>query len=463
MKRFFADFVSGKPLFNKTNSFLYGAYYPVAVFAWVFLCFALRLQTVGLFAMILFACFVVLKAEDITPIAVLFLSFLFLITDYSLIPTMPYNIAYAVFILCLIIHYVFRHKKRIVLGRLFLPICLVSASLFLSGVFSPFINVQFGLTYAFAVGPLVLIIYLVFLNGIRPPAGFNVKKYFCYVFILCAALPCLELMLAKSFPDYFLSSPYKDIGWGNNNTIGALTLTAVPCCFYLLVKTGKSFICLSVAMFFVASAYITGSDGCLGIICLLFPFLCVLAFRQLDKKYRKEYMLCVFSLFMLALIFAVTVFAVYSIEEITEEIKKRANDSGRIQLYLHAWELYKGYPIFGVGQAYTNDTVFVGKGLEFLSGFNFHSVVFHVLATLGTFGAIAYTVYYVQRIRIIFEKFSNFNLFAGASFLGFFSYAVIDVSEFNVIPLLAVLTVLFAVTEICNAKKAEDVLPLFSF
>jgi hypothetical protein len=81
------------------------------------------------------------------------------------------------------------------------------------------------------------------------------------------------------------------------------------------------------------------------------------------------------------------------------------------------------------------------------------------MATMGVVGIIAYTYYFVNRYRILMHKFCAFNFFAFLSFTMMEIYGFIDTSEFNIMPLMVIVTILLIAVEKSNDKK-KNLLPL---
>ena len=94
--------------------------------------------------------------------------------------------------------------------------------------------------------------------------------------------------------------------------------------------------------------------------------------------------------------------------------------------------------------------------------YNFHSVFFHVLATMGIMGIVAYIFYYIARFKILMETNTCFSLFITITFIMFECYAFIDTAEFNAIPLMSTLTVMITIVELTNKKSNDQALPLIA-
>lgn len=443
-------------LIKSIKSFIYGYYFPVCVSAWAFICFILNLQTLGFLVLLVSGTLILISVSDITPIIPLFTGFILLVKSYAPLITLPYFIAYGFLVLCFVIHYIRFPIKSLYLGKLFFPLCLVTAALFLGGTLSSYVSIYAnGLVTAFSIGPAVLVIYFVFLNGARPPKNIDLKIYLCVSLIAATVFAGFEIIYI-ALNDYSVFINVFNLGWGNFNTFGAMVLIAVPLCGYLMAKTGKITTMLSVITFLVASDILCGSDGSSGIVLFSLPFIAVCVYFNVDKKHRKK--LCYYAFFA---VFAVMIAGLAisikgKFEEIIEVAVVHANSNGRSNLFHIAMSLFKSNPLLGIGLGFNDESVYVTSP----DAFNFHSTFSNVAATMGIFGLAAYTVYYFFRFRIIMGGRSSFNVFVFLSFIMFEAYGIVDVCEFNLIPLMSYITILLAVTESTNGKAEDSRLPL---
>ena len=443
-------------VFSQIQNFLYSSYFPVIASIWALVCFVLNLQTVGLMVLIAAAGLILISVKDIMPIIPIFTSCVLTIRNFLLLTSVPYIVAYCVLGVCFICHFIRFPLKNFYLGKLFFPLCLISAALFLGGVLShQGLNYyKNGLVSAFATGPLILIIYLLFLNGIDAPENTDVTTFISLSVISATVCACLEIFSIYLLHgnDVFIG---RNTGWGNFNTIGALTLAAIPLCGYFMVKTGKYAAMFTVIIFLIATNILSSSDGCSGISLFSLPFLAVFVFLNLKTKHRKRFIL--FLSVTIIILNAIGLFLLYKFgtDEIMGFITNRTNENNRSVIYEKAIKIFKENPILGIGQGFSDEQVY-----EPTMTYNFHSTVFHVLATMGIFGCIAYSVYYFFRFKILLGGRSPFNAFAYLSFILFEAYGLIDVCEFNIIPLMSFVTLIILTAEISNIKGEEKSLPL---
>ena len=442
------------------DKFIYDTYYPITTAAWAFLCFCFNIQWACVFPFVFFACFILIKGEDLTPIIPLLLSFIISIKSYAALNSIPYIILYAVLLGCFIWHFIKFPIKDFYLGKLFFPFFLVSTALFLGGLTSAYaLRYANGLPQMIASGPALLAIYLLFLNGIKPPKDFSVKIYFSYTVIFTTIFACFEIILFYYTKSHYYFTIERSLIWGNFNTAGAMTIISVPLCCYLITKTDKSVAFFAVIIFFLVVDIVCASDGSVGIIGFSLPFLVVATFCKLKKRARREFMLCLFSVAITICVAAVFYGLTKGFDEILDFATKRTATNGRNTLYDRALKLFKENPLLGVGHGYYDESVYSPS-----MTFNFHSTIFHVIATMGALGIIAYSVYYFYRFKVIMSGTTVFSFFSYLSFVLFEAYGIIDICEFNLIPLTACITIMTVLTERDSVQKREgNSLPLLFY
>lgn len=440
-----------KKIFTAVDAFLYDVYYPLVAAAWAFFCFCLNIQWACVFPFVFLACFILIKGEDLTPIIPLLSAFIISVKNYSQLSSVPYLVLFAALFGCLIYHFIKFPVKSFLLGKLFFPFFLITAALLLGGVLSSYVlNYANGIPQIIASGPALCAVYLLFLNGINPPKNFSVKTYFSYAVVFTTIFACFEIVIFYYTKSNYYFTMERSLFWGNFNTVGAMTVISVPLCCYLIVKTDKSAAFFAVIIFFLIVDIVCASDGSLGIIAFSLPFLVVATFCKLNKRARKEFMLCLFAVALAICAAAVFYGITKGFDEILAFATKRTATNGRFNLYERAIKLFRENPILGVGQGYFDESVYDPS-----MTFNFHSTVFHVMATTGCLGIIAYAVYYFYRFKVIISGKTNFAFFVYLSFIMFEAYGLIDMCEFNFIPLTAYITILLALTEKDAYTKGE--------
>ena len=447
---------------NLIKGFLYGFYFPIVICAWAVFCYLFDMQDLGLFVLIGIAGLILVTFNDITPIIPLFTCFVLVVRDYAPLTTLPYIVAYIFLFTCIAVHFIFFPVKGVYLGKLFFPLALVSAALLLGGVLSTHVsNYVHGLASALAVGPAVLFIYVLFLNGINPPKNFDIKIYLSTCMIITTVFAGFELLFIKNIYLLFMEElpyPITDLsfGWGNVNTLAAMILIAVPLCAFIAIRTKRLLSCLSVVVYLIAILYITGSDACQGILLFSLPFIALQMIIWSKHGFRRKLIVLTCLAFIFAAAAGIAVINYVPLQEIKELVLVKAYDNGRSKIYKKAFDLFKQNPIFGVGLGYKDDSSYTITN----GRYNFHSTFFHVMATTGSVGIIAYAIYYFAQLKIILNKKTDFNAFGFISILLLESYGIIDICRFNVIPLVSYITLITLLLELDKFKAEASRLPL---
>ena len=234
-------------------------------------------------------------------------------------------------------------------------------------------------------------------------------------------------------------------------------LLTMPSCWYFITQAKKAVpFYVIIALLYLGIA-LTRSAGVLGVSLAFFPFLAFFAYKNLPTFKRKNFLNVLFIATILVLIALIVVLISNDFETLSSSLKTFFSDNSRTNRYEKALELLFEFPLFGTGLGYSESTQISSISISL---YNFHSVLFHVIATMGVVGIIVYTFYYIARFKILMKNYNCFSLFATLCFIMFECYAFIDTAEFNAIPLMSTVTVLITVVELTNKKDNEQTLPL---
>jgi hypothetical protein len=229
-----------------------------------------------------------------------------------------------------------------------------------------------------------------------------------------------------------------------------------------MVKTKFFFPFAGFALSLYFTVYVLGSDGCLGASLAGLPFLALLILKNLKGKPKKLFLYALEGAVLLCATALLLLSIVGKMPLLLDFIVKSVNGtSGRDHLYFDALRVFNFYPLFGVGFGYYNHYTLPPYG-DVARLFNFHSTFFHVLASLGMVGILAYGFYFYQRFKILTKRNTCFNDFAFMS-IGFFTcYGIADCVEFHTMPCVITVTLFILCTEFANRKKTEqEFCPLF--
>ncbi|MBQ3219774.1 MAG: O-antigen ligase family protein [Clostridia bacterium] len=448
-------------IFPKDNleKFFYGPYYPIYVALFVTLSFATNAWFFGLLIISLTATIIFLRFEDVSPIFPLLFMVVLVFRDYAVMGGITGYLILTPPAIAFILKFFIHPIKNFKPGKLLLPLLGVSTALFLSGILSKVNFYIDGLVIAFTIGPVLIVIYLFFSTYLNPPDGFDIKKYLTYILVIVGLTTFSHLLIYRLHNDLLKDGSFVPffVGWGNVNCAATLLLLSVASCWYLITQVKNIIPFFIMLVLLYLGVLLTNSDGVTGI-CLIFaPILAFFAYQKINRYNRPTYIKIIIVVVSILVIASVATILFYGIDSLILALKPHFSDSSRTMIYQEALDLFSQYPVFGAGLGYGKYEPEISLGIIL---YNFHSVIFHVLATMGMIGIIAYVFYYLARFKILMHKNTCFNLFMTMAFIMFECYAFIDTAEFNAIPLMSTLTVLFVVVELTNKKSNDEPLPL---
>lgn len=443
------------------HSFFYGPIYPILVGLFSVFSYFVSIPEIGIVSLGLIACFVLIIYKDLTPFIPLPFTVMLVFRSYDNV-LQPINcVVFVLVFFSLVAHFII-YPPTLKRGKLYLPLIFVSAALFLGGIGSPYFSeYERGLATVLATGPLLLFVYFLFTSYLCPPKGFSLKNYICYTLVILGVFVTIEVFFHR-YLFYVLSAPNVselDLGWNNINGVGSLLLATIPACWYLLTRSKRITLSLLSMIFIYVGIVLTRSDGCIGTAIVFIPILMIFSVSKgnsFHKNILTKIFLIVLSLCSIIAFWGMLKTDLKSVFDFI--LLKLSDDTNRTILFKDALELFKSHPLFGVGQGYYNPDGWLS--LSPVVAYNFHSTFFHVLATMGIVGLVAYIFYFIQRYRIIMAKNSVFNLFAFFSFTMFEMYGMVDTCEFNVMPAMLVVTIILTVIERINTKGNDGALPL---
>lgn len=446
---------------SNLNKFFYGDTYLAFIALFTALFYCANLVFVGLCCYVALACYLLLANRDLTPFIPLPMFVVLIFRNFS---TFNNGAVYLVFIpvvICLILRFIIFPVKKLVVGKLLLPLTLFMIALFLGGLLSDYFQYYLrGLVTVITLGPIILFAYFLFSQYLLPPKNFDLPKYI-FTALAFLGFTCFVEAFAHMYVYVPAGQPWPNIGWGNINSAASLLLLAIPSCAYLLFYTKNTIRNLILLVLLYVAVFISRSDGVGGITLIFIPIILVATIANGKLKLNKYEILksVTFVLICIALIAIVSIVAFNKHGELLDMLwLKLSDDTGRSGLYRQAMELFKKFPIFGVGQGYLPDDYVMPP--DFAVTYSFHSSFIHTAATMGIVGLCIFIYYFVVRCKIITAKYTPYNLFAFFAFTMFEIYAAVDTGEFSVIPLMLCLTVMILAIEYTNKNPIPQPLPL---
>jgi hypothetical protein len=447
-------------IFNKARlqSFFYGPFYPIYVALFTALFFVAKIPLLGLFTFATTALIVFLRFRDATPIIPLLLFVVLIFRDFDVMSGPWGYVALSPAIIGFIAKFFVHPIKSFKMGKLFFPLLLVCYALFLGGFFCPLGNYASGISVMITVGPTMLVIYLFFSNYICPPDNFKTKKFMCYILVIMGLTVALQFIIYRLHIDILKDNEFKtaSIGWCNINGAGTLFLLAIPCCWYLMSKVKNTALFASLLLPLYVGTILSNSAGITFFSFIFTPVLAFFCYKKMAVSHHQVFVKTTLIVIAVIVVSLIVLVSIYTYDNILLELGFFFSTSSRLDLYEEAVDLFAKHPIFGVGLGYVGNAKLEHTGLNL---YNFHSVILHVMTTMGVFGTIAYIIYYITRFKILMHSGSTSSLFLTIAFIMFECYALIDTAEFNAIPLMTTLTVMITVVECTNNKGNANALP----
>ena len=411
------------------NDFALTIFYPILIALLTLLFWVWGNYVVGFFVFSCIGTFFFITRRDISPVFPLVLAIMFMPSGLY---TFEHPLFYLVFLpagVGLVIHFIKYPIEKFKVGELALPLAFVFISFCLGGIGSADIAYyHLGLVQIFGIGFAMLVAYLIITQYLCPDDNFNFKEFFFQTLIVICLIPCIEVFLAVTLK---INCPYPmstspSLGWGNKNFVGYIILFAIPlCCYFIATKKQivPYFLVLGV---FVGCLFLLESDGATGIVAIMSPLLFYFTYKRSKIKNKKA-----FLHFTLTVVFIVVVvlfiYALNNKDFFKSFVKHFLNDNARTWIYSIAWKTFLKYPVFGNG-AYAP---FILSEIQNFS--NYHSTIFHPLATMGIVGFIAYAFLLYKRLKVSTKNCSSFNLFGTLAIVLYELYTFIDSGEFIMI------------------------------
>ncbi len=439
---------------EKLSHFFYGKTFPIQIALIITLCYIADLTLVALAVVSILASIIFIFYKNLAPILPLLFMVVMSFTDYDVMNGITPYLVLLPAIISFIAHFIIHPFKFERPSALFYALIFVTLAYAFAGITRDDYEFTFGIAYLVSLGPVMIIIYLLFSNSIMPRENFCIKKYLCYTLITTGLAMTAQIAFVRYIE---ISEIWAELGWGNVNGCAAYLLLCIPACYYLIIKSRIIYPLLICLLALYAGIFISGSDAALGVSVLYSPFLLFYTYRRIYRTKRNAF---VYSTLAIVLSFAIAVTILiyeFGFEGMLNYLQIDTSVSGRGEIHQKAIELFKENPLFGYGFKYAEE----GSTPSPIRLYNFHSTLFHVMATMGIFGIIAYALYFLVRFVILMRGCTPFTVTMLVAFIMFESYAMVDTGEFNAIPLMCSVTVIITVVEwVTKKENPPTVLPL---
>ena len=445
---------------KKTFDYVYSWFLPLLSSLIVLLFWVANLQVIGLLAITLISCFVLIVFDDLLP----FVSLLFMVpmafrdTEIAFqTQLIPCIIIFALLASAIIFHFIKYPAKKIELDSFFFTLLSIVGIFLVGGLFSGDYSHYFDAIDIFLIaGISPLLIHVVLYNNIKVDNKIDLKKYLCMGFLIAISLACFELCFVKLHVTLYGEVVFEDIPgylcWANTNNFATLILIAIPLCCYMLLSSKHFWVWIGDLAFLCLALLVSGSDGAFATLGAFTPFLMYMVYKNVYKHNLPKLKLvysCIFFIGVIALAYV----CLFNSAILLDFIESSSDDRGRSLPYTMAIKLFRSFPLFGIGLGGGNAALKAVIHIFDYNGF-FHSTFFHILACTGAVGIIGYVFYYLARMKYLLNNDTVLGNFVLYSFILFALYSLIDTNEFNIV--LAFMTTLITIVGLINKKGSDD-------
>lgn len=340
----------------------------------------------------------------------------------------------------LIFHFVV-YRKKLDMGKTWPGAAAVAIAVTLGGLGKITAREYFSgtaLFYTFGLGIGMFLLYMLMNTHYHASDKYVLRLRFSFIMMLTGLFVVFMIghhyliywtnFMAKLSPLYFQ--------WRNNAS--TLLMLAMPFAFYLSIHKYPFFFVGGLQ--YLAILFTGSRGGALGgtVECAL----CLIVLVYCDKKNRKKTLITLATLVTVAF----SVF-IMPLMRFFEPVLTRlaGGDDIREGLIHRALEDFKSNVLFGRGLGYNGNTD-VHNPAKFAICW-YHSSPFQVIGSFGLVGVAAFAFQLYNRMKVIWEKITVFNLTLFVSYAGLFMMSLVNPGEFCPIPYGMVATLLFIICD----------------
>ena len=441
---------------SKFNHLYYSNYYMLLLLAIAFLTWLFNASIVGMVLLGVLSIFVLVTNKDISPVLPIMPLMLMVISSSAFLKN-PKNIyaivvAGVLFSIGLFFNIIFyRHRYRG--GKLTISFVLISVMIFIGGIGSKYIWHYFvNFHFMISLGPMILAIYVYATSCIFIPKDVDARLYFTKQIVLLAFICALQILVSHiriggELIDHFRA--VLNVGWTNRAGLVIILMLGLGSAFYLADENPRfNFILYHFAFALYLAIMMTSSRG--GMLFGTLEMIALTIYLFVKSKHKIKFSI-VFAMWAIAGITILIVKRDFFLELLDKFKDLGLSTTGRTTLFKEAIELFKQYPILGVGFGFRGTHYFDEDCLYW-----FHSTILQVLASMGIIGGIVYTYYYVKKFRILFAKRDSFSMLITISLIAFELHSLIDAGTFEPLPFLYMAVLMNTFVELVNRKEDDQ-------
>ncbi len=438
---------------KRKKNFLYSDLYLILIVACVFIFWQLKLDIVGMCALVFVFSVVMCFSSDATPVVPIVIGFMLIMSENHgadfVVNNLSAIILLAVVVMGSIAVFFSRNKIKFVLGKQFWGFLVMSVCLALGGILYDVSLTIKSLPSVFTIVACMLGVYLVF-NNIVKPNGVYFAKIMAYTGVLLA-LQTLSFYVGGSYNlSTLISQKLLAVGWGVSNSIGSLLLLTIPMTLYLVARTRMPI--FYVLLFFVQCATLLLSLSRGAILMGVFGIPLALVFACAEAKSKKTVMFTLLYLLLGAVVGLVVMKdeLIHVLNQIT-----RQTDSGRFGLYEEGIRDMLKSPIFGLSM-YGREASLGATNIFKIHWY--HCTAVQYAANAGIVGLCGYLFHLLSKYKMLLSKGTPLKKFIFIGILMWSGYAFIDVGYFLQNQLVFfVLMLVFAEKNVYNSKEESRI------
>ena len=443
-----------KPIENKLKKFVFSKYFTISLFALGTFFAFIGAEVFGTLVFCLIITGVFALTDDFLPTleSIMFVICFAIRCKNSFDSFIKFWWMAPPIVILFLIHF-FRFRIRFEKGRCFNGILAASVATTLGGLGIISFKEYFSLTsvfYMFLLGFGMLLIYM-YLS-----ATFKIRDEYVFSQRFAQIMTAIILFLFVCvFEEYFsrrsefLANP--DIlafQWRNNAS--TILMLAMPFPFWLSVKKFPYFF---VGILSYVTILCTGSRG--GMIFGLIELgICLIFLLVVDKPHRKH---------IFAFIGVAAGCALIAIKPLIDMLSytlgrlvSYSENTIRLQLIQRGWGDFKANILFGRGIGYMGNND-VHNNAKFTLCW-YHCSPIQVIGSFGLAGVAAYGYLVYNRIKILSENISLFNLFVFISYIGLELMSLVNPGIFSPFPYLFLITFYMVAIEKCTPDNERTTL-----
>ena len=326
-------------------------------------------------------------------------------------------------------------EERITKIPLFLPLCIMTVGMLLNGGDNPDykpMNLVWGALMMLVYFFLYLVVYL----GLKGEDPDDMAKYFTYMTLLTSWILLLQMAEIYFVDGVVVNGVLKrsqiTTGYGVCNLVGFHISTLIPVNFYGFIRGKTPAISLTTAILLWIASIATTSRNAALVGTVYFVFCLIFSIIYVRREARRSAIIIASSVVIVGIVALIYYYycnphlisseamktIVDSSSALVEQYLSRGmGSSGRTDIWMECFEIFKEHPIFGAG--------FFGMRVasqfvpaEYIPEYA-HNTIFELLAATGIVGTVSYGIYRLATLRLMFKKFelSRFMILLGASVL----------------------------------------------